>query len=122
MVNALISAVEMEDYDTECIPAVVTLTFTTGQKVTYQLKNDQHYNLAVQKNKSMDYIKPTIELVEQKTTDNTFEALFNQCARQLSVLNDQHKEAFEMAERLCAKEKEDVNDYCKRHLKEIEEV
>ena len=54
MMSALIKAIEMDKYDTKFIPEIVTLTFTTGQKVTYQVKNEQYSGLAVEKNKSIN--------------------------------------------------------------------
>jgi len=119
----LISKVEMEEYGDLSIPDVINLTFSNGEKVTYQRSNEGIFSTAAdEKEEYTNYTIPKLDLGEQNVDDANFEALSKEYARQLSFLNEQHQVAFVEAERLCAKEKEEIDDIHKHQHEMIDKV
>jgi len=119
--SLLVTNVGMEDHDQLSIPKIVHLTFSNGWKVTYQRKSEE-YSGMTSKSEKLSEREPKFDLGDEKVDDCTFKALHNNYERRLALLNEQHKDAFDEAERIFAKEKEDFNELCKRQSELLDGV
>lgn len=109
--NVCVTKVEMCNHNERLIPGVVTLTFSNGEKATYERSGDE---TATASNQLAQFNQPNYDLPSEIIDKKTFEDLGANIAAQLRSLEKQYQSAKEEAERLFQLEKANINDYFER--------
>jgi len=117
----LIRKVLMDKYDERSIPGILSVTFASGDEITYQRISQEHCKTENNEKKLSSTAELKVDLGEVKVEEYNFEALLSDCAQQLSILQKQHKTAFEESERSYAKEKMEIDEFWKSRHDAVEE-
>jgi len=108
---SLSSNIGLIDYKDECIPHLMELTFFNDTKVIYQRTNEARSSDNGRK-ENLNYDYPKFDLPEE-INNHTFEAMLEHCEQRLLLLNEQQKAAFDKAEIVFKRKKENLEKYCK---------
>jgi len=106
--------VGMFSHNERSIPGNVTLTFSNGQKVTYERSGQESSG---ERNLLSSFVQPRYCLTEEKSNDKSFDGLRSNYAIQLRSLEEQYKNAVTEAERLHVREKSNFEEYARRRDK-----
>jgi len=115
-----ITNIGMSLHNKRSIPAVVNITFSNGEKCTYERRGDK---ITSSGNQLAQFRQPKYDFSEEKTVEHrTFEALRSKFSLQLRSLDQQYKSAVEEAERLSLLEKESIDELCDRRRRANDEL
>jgi len=109
--NVCITNIAMCNQNERFIPGVVTLTFSNGEKATYERSGEE---IATASNWLTQFNLPKYDLGDHIIVEKTFEDLRANIAAQLRSLDKQYNSAVAEAERLFQLEKANINDYFER--------
>jgi len=110
----IVTNVGMFNHNERSIPGNVTLTFSNGQKVTYERSGQESSG---ERNLLSSFVQPRYCLTEEKSNDKSFDGLRSNYAIQLRSLEEQYKNAVTEAERLHVREKSNFEEYARRRDK-----
>jgi len=104
----LISNVSVEKYNERCLPELITITFSNGEKVSYVPSGD----IPREQTQLASFEKPKYDIVDLKVPASSFEALEAHYTEQLRSLDDRYKSQVMEAERRHSLAKSEIKDFC----------
>jgi len=112
--SVMISNVGMYEHNSECIPGIVKITYTTGVEVTYHRTHEGRRSISSGSTEKLtNFNKPNYDQVEKRNDVWSFEALEVKWRAQLLDIEMKFKSAFLEAERLFRQEKAEIEANCK---------
>jgi len=115
--SVLVSNVAVEKYNELGIPEVINITFTNGEKVSYQ-KSRKCFNEGSQLSK---FQRPKYD-IDEKIGEVSFDALGERLAVQSRLLQDQYMSAVNEAERLLKQEKQNIQSFLEGRVKACDQL
>jgi len=110
----LIKKLEMDGYDENYIPALVTIKFTSGDEVEYFRKGVGSANVSFSRNSLLDFEQPQYDFSEEKCDKYDFAALSAKYDSQLQFVETEYRLALEKAEKLFTQQKLKIKEYYKQ--------
>jgi len=114
-----VSNLVMSEWNELSIPRVITITFRSGEVVTYKRSGEDSSDI---RNQLMQFTLPQYNFGEEKIDESTFDALSANIAERMRSLDKQHKSAVEEVERLFLQEKEKIEEFFKQQLNTNEQL
>jgi len=116
--TVLVSNIEMDCYNSLCIPEIITLRFTSGSNVKYEHVDKRGSLKLSSRNAVTDHIPQEFDYGEQKQSDKNSKIIIEEHSKKFGHLDLKYKAAVQEAELLFTK----INVEIKKHAQHLEKM